>query len=270
MHANQIGLFTLPKPGMRNLEGIDCAKELGLTAFEPFGTADFDDDTYARRMRAHADEMGVTLPCLSVVADLYHDESGRERERLIRMARAAAEMGCGLLHHTLLPGLSPRAAYPAPTEAIPVVAARAREVYDAAERLGVRCVYEDQGYVFDGIQPFLAFLNALDRPAGVVLDVGNICFAGEDAEAFAEAVKDRIAHVHLKDFALLPAPAPKAFALPSGAFAQPVVLGHGSVNVRGALATLKRISYTGRLMLEHSGPMEEQIACIQTLQTWLA
>lgn len=70
MHANQIGLFTLPKPGMRNLEGIDCAKELGLTAFEPFGTADFDDDTCARRMRAHADEMGVTLPCLSVVADL--------------------------------------------------------------------------------------------------------------------------------------------------------------------------------------------------------
>ena len=89
------------------------------------------------------------------------------------MARAAAEMGCELLHHTLLPGLSPRAAYPTPAEAIPVVAARAREVYDAAERLGVRCVYEDQGYVFNGIQPFLAFLNALDRPAGVVLDVGN-------------------------------------------------------------------------------------------------
>ena len=104
----------------------------------------------------------------------------------------------------------------------------------------------------------------------LILLGGYVRFAGEDAEAFAEAVKDRIAHVHLKDFALLPAPAPKAFALPSGAFAQPVVLGHGSVNVRGALATLKRISYTGRLMLEHSGPMEEQIACIQTLQTWLA
>lgn len=270
MDAKQIGLFTLPKPGMHNLDGIDCAKALGLTAFEPFGTADFDDDTYARRMRAHAEEMGIRLPCLSVVADLYHDETGRERARLLRMAHAAAEMGCKFLHHTLLPGLSPSAAYPAPAEAIPVVAARAREVYDAAEGLGVHCVYEDQGYVFNGAKPFLAFLTALDRPAGVVLDVGNVCFAGEDAEAFAEAVRHRIVHVHLKDYALLPAPAPRACALPNGAFAQPVVLGRGSINVRGALRVLKRLSYSGRLMLEHSGPMKEQFACIQTLQAWLA
>lgn len=270
MNAKQIGLFTPPRPGMRNLEGIDCAKALGLTVFEPFGTADFDDDGYARRMRVHADEMGVELPCLSVVADLYHDKTGKERERLLRMAHAAAEMGCKFLHHTLLPGLNPHAEYPAPAEAIPTVAARAREVYDAAEKLGVRCVYENQGYVFNGVKPFLAFLNVLDRPAGVVLDVGNICFAGEDAEAFAEAVSHRVVHVHLKDYALLPAPAPKAFALPNGAFAQPVVLGRGHINVRGALRILKRISYSGCLMLEHSGPMEEQLACIQALHAWLA
>lgn len=270
MDAKQIGLFTLPEPGMHNLDGIDCAKELGLTAFEPFGTADFDDATYARRMRAHADEMGIDLPCLSVVADLYHDETGRERERLLRMAHAAAEMGCRLLHHTLLPGLNPRAAYPTPEEAIPVVAARAREVYDAAEALGVHCVYEDQGYVFNGTKPFLAFLSALDRPAGVVLDVGNTCFASEDAETFAEAVRDRIVHVHLKDFALLPAPAPKAFALPNGTFAQPAVLGRGKINVRGALHVLQRLSYPGHLMLEHSGPLSEQAACIEILRTWLA
>ncbi len=48
----------------------------------------------------------------------------------------------------------------------------------------------------NGVEQFGEFLARLNRPAGVVLDMGNIAFARENILPFAEAFLDKIVHVH--------------------------------------------------------------------------
>lgn len=267
MNINRIGLFSLPRAGMRGLEGVEYARSLGVRLYEPLAVEGYPTEDDALRLRDRAAELGMTMPCLSTAADLNGADRREQAAELKRLARMAAKMNIPLLHHTLLPELDcekPRLPF---GEVLERVLPLAREVFDEAAALGVRCVYEGQGLYFNGCERFGEFLDRLERPAGVVLDTGNVCFAGEDAARFAEVFADRIAHVHVKDFAF--SDEGGEYRLAGGRWASPAVLGEGDLPVAECMAILRRIGYKGSVMLEHGVSEAEQRRCLRALEEML-
>jgi len=241
---------------MTNLEGVRYCHEAGFAAFEPFPQRDLatPDPDAAILIRNEAARLGVELPCLSMLANLTGEGRFAEIERLRQYAQLAKLMNIPLLHHTIYPPLLPQDARPAKALAEEAAAA-AREVYDFAESLGVRCVYEDQGLTFNGVDGFGAFYDALRRPAGVVLDLGNVAFVGEKPAPFAAKYLDRIVHVHVKDYFINRA-VPARYELADKTKIAPAPLGEGDMQLASALRLLKSSGYRGWLMLENERPGE--------------
>ena len=248
---SRIGLFTLHNTATLNVDGPAYVRSLGLDCFEPYASKDLvePDLSAARRIREEADRCGVRLPCLSASVDLCGEKGASNAERLMRYADVCKEAGIPLLHHTLYHELNPEAVLPSFEDALEELVPRVREIYDYAESIGVKCVYEDQGQVVNGVERFGKFLNALDRPCGVVLDLGNAAFAGETAEAFCKAFVDRVVHVHVKDYLVRPYEG-VGYRLRSGLSCRPAVLGQGDCAVIPALKHLMAHGYDGCFMLE--------------------
>jgi len=250
MFKHKIGVFALPVP-MTNLEGVRYCHEAGFAAFEPFPQHDLakPDREAAVRIRDEAARLGVEIPCLSMLANLTGEGRFAEIERLKQYAEIAKLMNIPLLHHTIYPPLKPEDVRPAESLAEEAAAA-ACEVYDYAESLGVKCVYEDQGLTFNGINGFAHFYEALNRPAGVVLDLGNVAFVGEKPATFAEKYIDKIVHVHVKDYYINSA-VPAHYTLADGTAIAPAPLGKGDMQIANALKILKNHGYGGWYMLEN-------------------
>lgn len=265
------GIFTPPDLTLDNLECVRQAASVGQKAFEPFARNDLaaPDADAAARIHREAERLGVALPCFSMAADLSAEGAV---DRLKAYVDLAAQMGVPMLHHTLYPELRADAVLPPFEALLECVAARAREVYDYGASRGVQCVYEDQGFCFNGCERFERFLNALERPAGVVLDLGNTAFCGENADDFARRFAHRVVHVHVKDYAVQDKPSEGCYALPNGTFLKPVLLGEGAARIRECLKILHECGYDGWLMLEcepMQSPYEAQRRNLRTLGAWL-
>lgn len=261
MKDTRIGMFTLPRH-MTHEEAIRYTASLGLGIYEIFGTATCPAPSpeEGERIRALAEEEGVAMPVVSIGADVCGPDGEAAKEGLKRWADLTKAVGGRYLHHTVhLPfSMEARAdAFePLLAEAVP----RLREVWDYAEKLGVECVYEDQGVQFNGVRNFGRLLRELDRPAHVVLDMGNIAFVGEDTDAFAEVYADRVVHVHMKDYALRPASGHDTFPVPDGKALVPTLLGDGDMHVDAALRILKEAGYTGAFSLEFDAVSDDPFA----------
>ena len=248
-----IGIFNVPVP-MTNFEALQYCHESGFAAFEPYPQRDLvePDREAAIRIRDEAKRLGIKLPCFSTLAELTGERRFAEIERLKQYAELLALMEIPLLHHTIYPPLKPEDVRSA-DELAEEAAAAAREVYDYAESLGVKCVYEDQGLAFNGIEGFAKFLDALDRPAGVVLDLGNVAFVGEKPADFAKKYLDRIVHVHVKDY-YINRDVPAQYTLADGTEIAPVALGGGDMEIAEALEIVVKSGYKGWFMLENDRP----------------
>ncbi len=248
----KIGIFSLPEK-MSNLEGVRYVREIGLDAFEPFPQQDLAEPNLeaARAIRLEAERLNVQIPCLSMLARLTGEGRFAEIERLKRYAEVARELGAPMLHHTQCPALVSDDDRPFEV-LLEEAASSAREVYDYAASLGVKCVYEDQGLVFNGVEGFGAFLERLDRPAGVVLDLGNTAFVRQLPGPFAERFWDRIVHVHVKDYALNREAV--HYTLADGTKIGPAILGEGDLRIADALRILADRGYSGWYMLENERP----------------
>lgn len=275
LDRSKIGIFTLPREGMSLVEGIAYTKRMGLNFFEPLACGELSTPNLpaARELRKAAREAHVQMPCLSVVSDLAGDNRRQQARRLKEYAQLAAEMGIPRLHHTLIPQLSPREDRLSFAAALEQVVPLAQEVYDEAQSCAVDCVYEEQGLYFNGCDRFGAFLEALNRPAGVVLDFGNILFAGEELAQFAGKFIKKVVHVHVKDYVIAAMPSNiQAIPLGDGAYAVPAILGQGVLAVKETLKILGQGGYMGCLMLEHGvvGDGEtEQRRCVEQLIRWI-
>ena len=93
----------------------------------------------------------------------------------------------------------------------------------------------------------------LDRPAGVVLDLGNVAFVGEKPAAFAKKYLDRIVHVHVKDY-LINRDVPAQYLLADGTKIAPTALGKGDMAIAGVLEIVMNSGYKGWFMLENDRP----------------
>ena len=236
------------------------ARKLGFEGVEPSPSEGLNTVAEAEALaRALADE-GLCVPCFSICADLFHPDETEAVDELRHWAEIAAACGSPYFHHTLIPGLLPlNAGEPVFERVFDTVVRRAAAVADYAKTLGLVCLYEDQGFYFNGADRFGRFLAALDRDnTGVCADFGNCLFVGETAAQFIGPLSPLVRHVHVKDYLYKPGSAP--FPGPSwlrtrdGGYLRDTIPGHGVVDFPGALSVLRGAGYDGFFSFEFGGP----------------
>ncbi|MBQ9855533.1 MAG: sugar phosphate isomerase/epimerase [Clostridia bacterium] len=251
-------IFSLPS-GMSFHEAVDYAKTLGLDAIEPYPSREFarPDVDEAKRLKEYADEMGVGISCFSMAANIVTGDRKAAIEELKGYADVAAAMGSPYLHHTLLPVLNFSELGLTFREAMKKAVEGVREISDYAAEKGIQCLYEDQGFYFNGVQRFDDFLGKVNRNVGVVADLGNILFVGEEPEAFTARFAPLVKHVHVKDYlrkdSRWPNPGEGWYIDRNGGYLRGTVVGHGTVNFQRVFSVLQSVGYEGYFSLEYDG-----------------
>ena len=253
------GIFSLPDAKMTFHEAVDYAKKLGIEAIEPYPSRELANPNVeaAKRLTGYAQEQGIGICCFSMAADIVSGDRKAAVEKLKRYADVAAALGSPYLHHTLYPALGFAENGFTFKEALRYAVEGVREIYDYAEQLGVKCLYEDQGFYFNGVQRFDDFLGEVNRDVGVVADLGNILFAGEQPEAFVARFAPFVRHVHVKDYlrkdSRWPSPGEGWYIARDGGYLRGTVPGHGTVNFQRVFSILQAVGYDGFFSLEYDG-----------------
>lgn len=250
-----LSFYTPPMPAMRSYrETIDIAVEHGVTAVEGLNSFEFEtpDPAVARELRAYADSRGVKFSCFSVFCCLVGENTEEEIAKVKAYADVAAILGAPYLHHTIACEYSdPNKILPYSEEYFAQGIRAVREIYDYAAERGVKTIYEDQGYLFNGVKNFGRFLNEVDREVGVVADFGNITMAGEDIVSFLKVFAPRVCHVHIKDVRMTTDnPDGSGLKTLDDRYMHEVPLGTGDVPVAEGVKLLREAGYNGYYALE--------------------
>lgn len=119
---------------------------------------------------------------------------------------------------------------------------------------GIRLAYHHHmGTVVQSEAEIDALMAATGDEVGLLLDTGHAVFAGADPVALAERHGDRIVHVHCKDVRADVLDRVRADdvsfldAVVAGAFTVP---GDGAIDFTGVLGHLRRVGYSGWLVVE--------------------
>ena len=239
---------------------VQYAKSLGFDGVEPYPGTGFRTPEDAEALAHILKEEGMEAPCVSLCVDLHGAAAKESIETLKRLSDLTAAVGAPQLHHTLVPGLHPAPlGTPSFEDMFSEVVENAAEVAAYANSLGLRVIYEDQGFLFNGADRFARFLAAMKGyNVGVCADFGNIFFVGETPERFIGCFSNQIFHVHVKDYLYKPATAPfpgKGWLRDrDGGYLRDTVPGHGIVNMVGCLSILRGAGYDGFFSFEFGGP----------------
>lgn len=247
-------------------EMVDYAAAHSIRYLETLNILDLStpDLQVARDLKAYADSKGISFPCVSVGLSLVDDDREEAIETVKRYADIAKILGSPYLHHTIALNFSEPQKIANNFEVYYQRGiAAVREIFDYAATLGIRTIYEDQGFLFNGCKNFSRFLQEVDRNVGVVADFGNIQFVDEHVEAFISKFSARIVHVHAKDYIVTDGTSreilPGEYTSKGGNFLRGCLIGEGSVHTEDAFKALQAIGYKGFVALEGDpiGPDEE-------------
>lgn len=251
---NKICLYTPPYSDITSyFEMVDIAAKYGLS-LETISLLELSepDIEFAKKLRRYADEKGVKIPCVSLGINLVGDDSAEMIEKAKRYADIAAILGSPYLHHTVaFYYRDPDKVLEKHDHYLEKGIQAIREVYDYAKTLGVRTIYEDQGFIFNGVKGFANVFES-KRDVGVVADFGNISGVDEKIEDFIPVYADKIVHVHVKDYLIFEkgSEVPGAFASVSGTLHKEVPFGKGVVDMDKVFGQIKDMDYDGYYGLE--------------------
>ena len=236
---------------------VDLAAEYGITKLETINALELSkpDVAFAKELKAYANARGVTFPCVSLGIDLVGGNNPFAVETAKAYVEVAAVLEAQLFHHTIAfdfvnsqKVLKNAAVYYAQG------LAAVRSIYDHANAYGIRTVFEDQGFLFNGCDGFSKFLADVGRNVGVVADFGNIAFMDETIEPFICRFADRIVHVHVKDYIITPSRKRQRqageYLTIGGNYLQDCPLGQGDVPIEKAMKLLGQMHYCGSISLE--------------------
>ncbi|MBQ9796957.1 MAG: sugar phosphate isomerase/epimerase [Clostridia bacterium] len=210
----------------------------------------------AKEFRHTLETYGLTVACYSVAVGLYDASAPdgidhKAEQTLMRYAERAAALGSPYLHHTITLGSPTDLPY---EKMLKTVLPAVVRVAKYAQTLGVRCIYEDQGPYFNGVEGFRDFFEAVkaEEPSvGVCGDVGNTYFVDESSVDFFRAYAEHICHVHIKDYVIRPTAERGTDVSRGGKHLKECVVGTGIVDVPTCLQILKNAGYTGAFALEN-------------------
>jgi sugar phosphate isomerase/epimerase len=232
---------------------------LGVRAVEL--TDAFIQDEEIPALQALLAAGGTTVACYDVINDFVTPDPAARQVELGKL-QAGLERAARLGARSIL-------TYPGyqkddvdADEARGWFAAALSECVPTASRLGLKLTIADIGTQarLCGTSAHLRSIWEVVGPElGVTYDVGNCLMAGEDPLAMLEQVAPRVAHVHVKDWTILPATAQGA-TRPEGALIGldgrsycGAVFGEGELDLRAILGRLAGLGYEGYLSLEYEG-----------------
>ena len=252
----RIAFYAVPFSGIKSYyELIDITAEYGAKALEGFCRFELETPNVeaAKRIREYADKKGVICPCFSVFADLSVGDPKEKTDLLCRFADVAKILGSPYLHHTIIGEcVNPNRVLERKDELFELGINAVRTVSDYANSIGVETVYEDQGFIFNGIEGFARFLKEVERDVGVVADLGNVYQTGDNIFDFISAFGSKVRHAHIKDLKFY-SEKPEGGFLPTldGRFACEVEVGVGDIDVKRAIGLLESIGYNGYYGIEY-------------------
>ena len=256
-----ISLSRLFEGGLTMDGALDFAKEAGFGAVEPtnIGELAVPDTEKAKRFADRCSRLGLEIPCFSMPVRLETADYIQQTERIFAFIDMALVMGAKFFHHTIAPTLEHTAhEMPLYEQIKPQLIEAAGRIQRHAAKYGITCVYEDQGYVVNGIQNYGDFFLSLPEPnKGVVSDLGNILFVNERPEDFTAHFLNKIVHVHIKDYLKKAGsaqfPGKGWYLSKNGDFLRGTVIGHGSVDFIQIFKILIRSGYKGWYSIEFDG-----------------
>lgn len=238
-------------------EMVDVAVEYGISYIEPLNILDLSEPDFekAKEIGEYIREKGLEVPCFSVGINLVGDDSEEMVENLKKYADIAKLFGSPYLHHTIAFNWSdPDLMLSQKDTLFKKGLEAAQEVNDYCKSIGLKTIYEEQGFIFNGLDGYEQFITQLGREYGVVADFGNILFCDDKFEDFLTKFSDDVVHVHLKDYTISK---PGTYADEStpfrsislnGLFDSP--LGKGIIDYNKAFSILKKIDYDGYYSIE--------------------
>ena len=242
----------------------DYAKSLGFSSVEFF---DFIGDNWesvipdvatAKHFRSVLEAKGLHTACYSVAVCLYDPTSpdginASAEFQMMKYAEYAAALGSPFLHHTVTLSIDEA---PLPYhEMLKTVLPSVVRIAKYAASLGVRCIYEDQGMYFNGIEGLNGLVDKLKangRKVGICADFGNSLFVDEAPAEVIGAFIDDVCHVHVKDYVVSSEPINGVGRLKSkgGKYLYDTEIGTGDSDVNACFELLKKIGYKGNISLE--------------------
>ncbi len=253
---NRISFYTPPYPRAKSyIDMIDLAVEHGLSLVEGLSTMEFSapDVEKAKKIKEYADSKNIKFPCFSVFINLGREDSREMIERLKAYADVAKTLGSPYLHHTIIPEFShPDRVLPFKEELFEKGIKAVREIYDYCEEIGIKAIYEPQGFIFNGIENLKRFANEVERDIMFVADFTNICQSGDRIEDFIKAFPGKIAHAHIKDAVLSDEDFSNSREVNlKGGYVCEVETGKGEIDIKGIIKLLDSFGYKGAYALEY-------------------
>ena len=252
---NKLCFYTPPFPNVKSYyEMIDLAAKYNLPAVEGFCFFEFNepDEDAAKKIREYADSKNIVFPCFSVFVDFAAEP--QNVQKLKGYANVAKILGSPYLHHTIVGEFEKsKRVIPNKEELFENGVRAVQEIYDYSECIGIKAIFEEQGYIFNGLDGFGKFLNAVNRDVGVVADFGNIYESADNLYDFLDEFAPRVVHAHIKDVILSDENLDgNGLDSLSGKYMYDAEIGKGIVDINKAVKILKKSGYDGYYGLEFS------------------
>lgn len=247
--------------GYTQAEAMDFARKNHFSGVEATNLAELStpDLAAAERLRRTAEKCNLEIVCMSMGVRLECEDWREQVEMLKRYVDVTCKLGAKMFHHTFVPTLGMKA------DEMPVYPSVRSQLLEAATsvqryaaKFGIKCVFEDQGFIVNGIHDYEDFYSSLPLPnKGVVSDFGNIYFYGETPAKFTSHFLHHIAHVHVKDYLIKPGggqfPGRGWYLSKQGDYIRGTILGHGCIDFVPIFRCLIRGGYDGWYSLEFDG-----------------
>ncbi|MGB9854055.1 MAG: sugar phosphate isomerase/epimerase family protein [Candidatus Bathyarchaeales archaeon] len=121
---------------------------------------------------------------------------------------------------------------------------------DYGVKLAIENVPEPYPFLMKSVEHFKKFYGEFDGNLGLVLDIGHANLNGQ-IELFIEAFPDRLMHIHVHDN--------------DGTADQHLGIGFGTVNWEKVAKALKRVSYSGTIVVESVEHVHESLRRLEAL-----
>ena len=257
---------------MRDLEQVgieyaaDKAVALGFSGVEFLDMcctgAPIDKEKHpAAAVRAALEERGLTVDCYSVYAAVLAYDNERFEREICEIIDYAAAVGAKLFHHTVMPYLKLELDAPKYEEIFPKVLEIERKIVKYCRERGLRCIFEPQGFYFNGVEGLSRLVNTLRGEGfdiGFCADLGNPVYVDSDPGEVIDAMSFCLAHVHVKDYIVSDETTGNRSEARSlgGKYLLELLPGEGQLDLGGYLGKLRATGYDGRIALEYAADDE--------------
>lgn len=258
---------------MTQLDAVKKAKEIGFEAIEftdlqpPEGVSNLE---YARQIREEAKKCGMEISVYVVGADFAKgskEEIAAEVARVKTKVDEAKALGVTKFRHDQMWNYNGFRSFDA---AFPTLVECTREITEYAEKLGIRTMSENHGYIAQDPDRMERLAAAVNHPNyGLLIDIGNFLCADVCSVEAVSRLANLAFMVHAKDFKKIDFYAyngEPAIKTRASNYLKATVIGKGDVCVEQCLDILKQAGYNGYIDVEYEGADD----CMEALKESVA